>query len=527
MNVDKDLQRIARIGSNLSREFTSPLSILVSTLEEFERNETDKNKLVQLKVALRNAYKFRSLTRDVFTLSRLMSSPILYRMVETNLVDFLSNTLKSFQPAAKEKNIELQFKSNVDELVAFIDFQKLYRLLYRLLANGIRFMKAEGGIVRLSLFYLKEHNELRIEVWDNGIGIVEEKIPHMFNLFYEKDPIHLTYYQGTGIGLFLTKFFIESLKGKISVESTKFEFTQFNITLPIFINKADIPFEHLEILEDTSFDHLVLMEEVMDVDTDEILEVRLPKEDTPLVAVAALPEHHVFWREVFGPAIELLFYTETDKALGRILELVPDVIVVQHKNGELNAVEAISFLRNNEAVSHIPMILFDPDQKMGRNEISNAGADDLIADTTSPTSTKALVDNLIENRKRVYKAAYQQAINEFKMSKSLSMEDSFLAKLNGLIDKHISDENFSVEVLSEEMFMSRTQIHRKLKAIIDMSTTQYIKHYKMEKAMIELKAHTGTISEIAYRYGFASPAYFSRVFQDIYGKKPSEIRNDL
>lgn len=526
MSSDKDLQRIARIGSNLSREFTSPLSILVSTLEEFERNESDDNKRLQLKVALRNAYKFRSLTRDVFTLSRLMSSPILHRMVQTNLVDFLSNTLNSFQPAAVEKNVDLQFKSNVDELIAYVDFQKTYRMLYRLLANGIRFMKAEGGIVRLSLFYLKENNEVKIEIWDNGIGIVEEKLPHMFNLFYEDDPIHLTYYQGTGIGLFLTKFFVESIGGKIDVSSKKFEYTQFNITLPVFTKKSEIPFEHLEILEDTSFDQLVLMEEVMDVDTDEILEVRLPQEDTPLVAIATLPEYHSFWREVFGPTTEMLFYSETDKAIGRVLELVPDIIVVQHKSDSLNGIEAISFLRNNEAVSHIPMILFDPDKKLDRNEISNALADELISETSSPEKIKALINNLIDNRKRVYKAAYQQAVDEFKKSKSLSMEDSFLAKVNGFIDKHISDEKFSVEVLSEEMYMSRTQIHRKLKAIIGMSTTQYIKKFKMEKAMQDLMAHTGTISEIAYRYGFASPAYFSRVFQDIYGKKPSEIRND-
>jgi AraC-like DNA-binding protein/two-component sensor histidine kinase len=526
MNSSKDLQRIARIGSNLSKEFTSPLSVLVSTLEDFERNETDRNKKLQLRVALRNAHKFRSLTRDIFALSRLLSAPNLHRMVQTNLVDFLSNVIDSFQPAASKKNVELQFKSNVDELITFIDFQKTYRVLYRLLANGIRFMKAEGGIVRLSLFYLKETNQARIEVWDNGIGIIEEKIPHMFNLFYEEDPIHLTYYQGTSIGLILTKHFIESLGGKIDVSSAKFEFTKFDITIPVFKSKSEIPFEHLEILENTSFDQLVLMEEVMSVDTDEILEVRLPEEDTTLVAIVTLAEHHDFWKEVFGETAELLFYDDTDSALGRVLELVPDVIIVQHKKDILNGIEAISFLRRNETVSHMPMILFDSDKRLGREEISNAEADELIADKSSPQKTKALIDNLIDNRKRVFKAAYQQAVDEFKKSKSLSMEDSFLAKINGLIDKHMSDEKFNVEVLSEEMYMSRTQIHRKLKAIVGLSTTQYIKKYKMQKAMQDLKDHTGTISEIAYRYGFSSPAYFSRVFQDIYGKKPSTVRND-
>jgi CheY-like chemotaxis protein len=104
---------------------------------------------------------------------------------------------------------------------------------------------------------------------------------------------------------------------------------------------------------------------------------------------------------------------------------VPDVIIVQHKKDILNGIEAISFLRRNETVSHMPMILFDSDKRLGREEISNAEADELIADKSSPQKTKALIDNLIDNRKRVFKAAYQQAVDEFKKSKSLSMEDSF------------------------------------------------------------------------------------------------------
>jgi AraC-like DNA-binding protein len=147
----------------------------------------------------------------------------------------------------------------------------------------------------------------------------------------------------------------------------------------------------------------------------------------------------------------------------------------------------------------------------------------LVVGVEDVQGTAAILNNILETRKRVYRAAYQEAINEFKQSKSLSMEESFLAKLNGLIDKHMANENFNVEQLSSEMYMSRTQIHRKLRTITNMSTTQYIKHYKLERALKELKAHTGTVSEIAYRYGFSSPAYFSRVFQEIYGLKPSEI----
>ena len=527
MEHSRELQRLARIGVNISREFTSPLSILVSTLEEFERNEKDPAKRLQLKVAMRNAYKFRSLTRDVFTLAKLMSADVLYRMVKTDLISFINNVVKSFGQAASEKHIELQFKSSIDKLECYIDFQKVYRIVYRLLANGIRFMKAEGGVVRVSVFYLKDHNKLQIEVWDNGIGIIPEKVPHVFDLFYEKDPIHLMYYQGTGIGLYLVKHLTEALDGKITVESEKFSFTRFVVNLPFYAKKEEVPFDHVEIIEDVSYDQLAIMEEVTEVDTDEILQIRLPQEKSTLVVVIAEEEYAPFWRQAFGKKVELLFVTSIDTALGKILDLVPDLIIAQKQVSHVSGAEAITFLRNNEVVSHIPMVLFCPTGTLTKQEVLEASADEFINGIESPENTFKIINNLVENRKKVYRAAYQDAINEFKQSKALSMEESFLAKINGLLDKHMADEEFNVEQLSEEMYMSRTQIHRKLRAITNMSTTQYVKQYKLKKAYKDLQAHTGTVSEIAYRYGFSSPAYFSRVFHEIYGMKPSEIpRNE-
>lgn len=527
MDNSKELQRLARIGVNISTEFNSPLSILVATLEEFERSEKDESKRLQLKIALRNAYKFRSLTRDVFMLARLMSADVLYRMVKTDLVSFLDNIIKSFSPVAYEKDIELQFKSSVSQLECYIDFQKLYRIVYKLLANGIRFMKAEGGIVRLSLFYIKEQNKVQIEVWDNGIGIIPEKVPHIFDLFYEKDPIHLMYYQGTGIGLYLAKHLTEALDGKIIAESEKFSYTRFSLHLPFYTKKDQIPFRHVEIVEDVSYDQLAIMEEVTEVDTDEILQLRLPQEKSTLVVVMADQKYESFWREVWRDRAELLHLDSVDNALGKILDLVPDLIITQKTLGGMSGSEAIAFLRQNEVVSHVPMALFCAEGTLTSKQLLAAKADELINGYDDPEHTYQILTNLIENRRKVYRAAYQDAIKEFKQSKSLSMEESFLAKINGLLDRHMADEEFNVEQLSEEMYMSRTQIHRKLRAITNMSTTQYVKHYKLKKAYKDLKAHTGTVSEIAYRYGFSSPAYFSRVFHEIYGMKPSDIsRNE-
>ncbi len=529
MEHNKEIQRIAKLAVNLTHEFTTPMSVLVATLEELQRSETDDKKRMQLDVALRNAYKYRALTNDVFSISRVLSGSVLFRMAKTNLVDFIENIVSVFHTAANHKKVELQFISSTKEIECYFDYQKLYRVIYRLLANGIRFMKPEGGILKISLFYLKEQHQVRIEIWDNGIGIVPEKVPHVFDVNYDEDPIHLAYYQSTSIGLYLTKLFTQLMGGAINVESEKFKYTRFNLQFPVYTNPNSLPFEHVEILEDISIDQLLIMEEVLQVDTDEILQIKLPKEGIPLVVVSAKKKHEEFWKSVFKDDAELVFITSVDIALGHILDLVPDLIVVEQEQEDMTGSDTIQYLKKNSVVNHVPMVLYLPNGRyeQGIDLMAQSKADEVITETTDNQSTRKRLNNLIENRKKVFEAAWQQAMSELKQTKSLSLEDSFLSKINGIIDRHIADEDFSVDQLSDEMFMSRTQIHRKLKAITNQSTTQYIKRYKLKKALKDIEAHTGTISEIAYKYGFSSPAYFSRVFQEIYGKKPSEVtRND-
>lgn len=529
MEKNKELQSIAKLAVNLTQEFTTPMSILVATLEELQRSEEDDKKRIQIGVALRNAYKYRALTNDVFAISRVLSGSVLFRIAKTNIVDYVQNIVLAFNSAATAKKVELQFTSSVKEHVCYFDYQKLYRIVYRLLANGIRFMKPEGGIVKLSLIYFQETNRVKIEIWDNGIGIIPEKIPHVFNVNYAEDPIHLAYYQSTSIGLYLTKLFTQLLGGTIAVESKKFEYTQFNLEIPVFSNPNKLPFDHLEILENTSIDQLMVMEEVLQVDTDEILQIKLPVDGVPLIIIAAQKSHEAFWKNVFNDNSELVFLTEVDTALGHILDFVPDLVIVEQNLNDMTGSETIQYLKKNTVVNHIPMVLYIPN---GRYEesidlIAQSKADEVVTETEDFKATRIRLNNLIENRKKVFEAAWQQALTELKQTKSLSLEDSFLSKLNSILDNHISDESFNVDQLSDEMFMSRTQIHRKLKAITNQSTTQYIKRYKLKKALRELEAHTGTISEIAYKYGFSSPAYFSRVFQEIYAKKPSDVvRND-
>lgn len=529
MENNKELEQLAKFAVNLKHEFTTPMRTLVSTLEELQRSETDEQKKLQLDVALRNAYKYRALTNDIFAISNLLSGQVMFRMAKTDIVEFIKTVVSIFKPAANKRNVQLQFKSNVKEISGYIDYQKLYRILYRLIANGIRFAKSDGGIVQINFMANEEKGNFKIDVWDNGIGIIPEKVPHVFNLNYDADPIHLAHYQSTSIGLYFIKLLVQHLNGDISVASEKFHFTKFSTILPFFNNANEIPYKHIDVYNETNVENLLRMEEVLQVDTDEILQIKQREESKKLVVVGARSSYEPFWKMVFEEDAEMIFTNDVDKALGHILDFVPDIVILEEHMVDANGSETIQFLKRNSVVSHVPMALFCPDinENQAKKQAASCSADDYIIDIKNEAFVRQRLNNLMENRKKVYEAAFQKAVDEIKTTKTLSAEDSFLSRVNTIIDKHITEEGFNVDMLSNEMYMSRTQIHRKLKAISGHATTQYIKRFKLKKAFKALENRTGTISEIAYRFGFSSPAYFSRVFHDVYEKKPSDIiRND-
>ena len=190
----------------------------------------------------------------------------------------------------------------------------------------------------------------------------------------------------------------------------------------------------------------------------------------------------------------------------------------------LNGIEMTNQLKENELTSHIPIILLTA--KSGdNNEISGlrSGADDYITKPFNVESLQLKVQNLIKRQQNLQKK-YSQGFKLKDISYN-SLDEKFLLRLQKILDEHITNPELNSEILATKMSMSRTQLHRKLKALAGKTTTEFIRNNRTTLAKKLLEESDLTVSEIAYNVGFNSPSYFVTCFKKDFKKPPSAFRD--
>ena len=208
-------------------------------------------------------------------------------------------------------------------------------------------------------------------------------------------------------------------------------------------------------------------------------------------------------------------------------EHLPDITVSDVMMPEMDGIEFCRKIKSGELTCHIPVILLTAKaSKESRLEGLETGADDFITKPFDGEELIVRVNNLITQRIRLkerFRMEFEKS-PDMDSTVRLSMDQQFLQKATDIIEKHLSDPDFSVKLLSQEMALSRVQLHRKLTAIVNRNATDFIRIYRLNKAAEMLARKTATISEIAYDVGFSSPSYFSECFKKQYGVSPSEYK---
>jgi len=203
-------------------------------------------------------------------------------------------------------------------------------------------------------------------------------------------------------------------------------------------------------------------------------------------------------------------------------ETVPDIVISDMMMPEKDGFELCQTLKQDIRTSHIPIILLtakaDIDSKL---EGLSHGADAYLAKPFHPKELDIRLQKLIELRRQLQNRHGQQLSGN---AKSDSLEDEFLARLHTTLHEHLSDENFGIQQLCREIGMSRTQLHRKIKALTNKSTSLYIRSIRLAKAKELLRTTDMNVSEVAYEVGFSNPVYFTQVFSEEFGVPPSGMR---
>ncbi|MBT8385967.1 MAG: response regulator, partial [Ignavibacteria bacterium] len=514
--------------ANISHEFRTPLTLILGPVKELISAEEDKNKKDDLLTVRKNADRLYGLVNQLMDLSKLEAGKMTLKTCEENIVPILKGLVLSFASLAERKNITLKFNSEKKVIQAYIDVEKVEKIIINILSNALKFTE-NGRRIDVNISCGEGNAEILIS--DEGIGISKGRLKNIFDRFYQVDSSHTREHEGTGIGLALTKELVELHKGKIEVESDEGKGTTFIVKLPLGTNhlKQD---EICEEQRDLNKDKMTSLtaELIQDDDTDEEkldINAIIDNEKPLLLIIDDNSDVRNYVKGYLKEDYRIRGAVNGEEGLNKALELIPDLIISDVMMPKMNGFELCDKVKSDERTSHIPVVLLtakatDKDKIEGLE----TGADDFIMKPFDAKELQVRVKNLIEQRKKIIEHYQKKQLFDISDIDAVSTDKKFLNKALEIIQKHISDENFNVDVFANEIALSRVQLHRKLVALIGHPPGDFIRIVRLTKSAKLIKCNFGNISEIALEVGFTNPANFAKAFRVNFGVSPSEYKRD-
>ena len=541
----KEMDKIkSRFFANISHEFRTPLTLIMSPLEQMLSDAGDKKQKEKFKVMLRSSQQLLTLINQLLDLSRFDSGKMKLQTACRDTVSFLKGIIGSFQVLAQQNRVNLEFHSTVGEIPLYYDARKMEQVMYNLLINAFKFTPP-GGTITVSV--IKEQEDVKISVGDTGAGIPKEQLPNIFDRFYQSEVPGGKGPRGTGIGLALTREIIQMHHGKIDVHSQEGKGSEFDIVLPLGRShlKPDEITDSSEItpagLKTKEVEAFFPAEETPEPEEGEESktcgEIGKEKETGPgeepdqekvvILVVEDNPDVRKYIREPLEPFYKVVEAGDGKEGIARAKEIIPDLIVSDIMMPEADGYELCRELKKDIATSHIPIILLTA--KASEESIIQGletGADDYV---TKPFNSRILfsrIKNLIELRRQMQLKIQRQKMllpSEITVS---SMDEKFLKELQGIVEKNMSDEEFDVDKLCGKLYMGRSTLFRKVKALTGETPNQFIMSYRLERGAQLLRENFGNVTEVAFAVGFSSSTYFATCFKEKFGQAPSTYQTE-
>jgi len=508
--------------ANISHEFRTPLTLILGQIESVLSSGIDTKEKGKLQVANRNARRLLTLINQLLDLSKLEAGSMELRAERQNIVLFLKNIFYSFESLAESKKIALKFESDSENILMNFDSDKMEKIICNLISNALKFTN-ENGEIKLTLNLISPLVEIIIK--DTGIGIAPDKLPHVFNRFYQIDSSMTREFDGTGIGLALTKELVLLHKGDINVNSKEGEGTEFIIHLPVgdatAASEQQVKSAVPIIVQNKTLDD----NKIQETDLTSVNQNQVSAKPEIILIVEDNADIRAYVREQLEKDYQVFEACDGEEGIRAAQKEIPDLIITDVMMPKMNGYQFSKNIRMDEKTSHIPIIILTAkagvDDKI---EGLETGIDNYLTKPFSAKELKVRVKNLIYQRKTLRKKFAKTAIIKPSEVSSISVDQAFIQKAIKIIDSNFEDELFSVDKLADQMNMSVSQLSRKLNALIDQPPGQLIRTFRLQRAAELLKQNAGTVAEICYKVGFNDQAYFSRAFKKHFGISPSEYK---
>ena len=500
--------------TNVSHEVRTPLTLILAPLDRLIISLRESPYASDLGLIQKNANRLLRVIDQILDFRKVEGKQEKLAVREIDLVPFVGEIKSYFDSMASVRAIAYTFTSSIKQCTLWIDPDLLEKVFVNLLSNAFKFTP-EGGSVRIEL--TEEEDRVFIQVIDTGSGIQPGNLPHLFDRFYTEDRS-----MGTGIGLHLVKEYIHMHGGEIRVESEPGQRTTFTVCL----RKGKAHFEDSDLME-TSVSHQAYeASRLDDSETKEILSKTYPY---TILITEDDDEVRCFLERELSPHFKTRTAANGKDALRVLEEEEISLVVSDVMMPEMNGFELCRTIKSQLPFSHIPVILLTAltDERQRIFGITG-GADDYIQKPFHTDYVKIKIIHLLQERQKLRERLLEKLRdNKLLLSepeKVESIDDAFLRKFAEQIEAVYADPEYNVEKLSETLGLSRGHLHRKIKELTGTAPVEFLRTYRLNKATQLLRQNAYTVSEVAYRTGFSSPAYFSKCFKAVYGVTPTEYQ---
>lgn len=507
--------------SNISHEFRTPLTLILGPIQLLKEKVNDVKFQYHLDTMQRSANRLLSLIDQLLDLSKLESGKLELNKKEINIVSFVKGITMTFESLVETKNIQLSTISSTPIVMVNIDPEKLETIMINLLTNSFNYTP-ENGNIRVSVDTPETKNGqdvCQITVEDDGSGIPQEEIKNVFNKYYQSIAPDDGGSKGYGIGLALTKELVELHRGTIELFSEPRKGTKVVLKFPAGnVQKTmEINDPQKTPLDENSISREISLPEDLEDSRKERPIILLIEDNTDVM---------FYLEDIVGSKYQILKANNGGMGMEMAFEHIPDLIISDVMMPIKNGFEVCEALKLDERTSHVPIILLTAkaslDDKIKGLDLK---ADEYLTKPFVPKELLVRVKNLILSRRKLRECYNKELILKPDDVYVSSIDGKFLKKVKQVVEEYLGDETFNMEKLGEGVGMSRSQIHRKLHALTNQSASQFIRSYRLNRAIDLIRQNAASISEIAYTVGFSDPSYFSKCFHEEFGMTPREAQN--
>ena len=504
--------------TDISHEIRTPLTMIVSPIEYVVSDgNTPPWIKEQLALVSQNTNRLLRMVNQILDFRKIQHLKLTIQEVE--ITPFLKEICDSFKEATIEKHIDFRFNNDAQGEKIWIDRDAVEKMIYNLLSNAFKYTP-EGK--RIEVNVAKENDAVSVQVKDEGVGIVKDKIKLLFNRFISLNEDKSK--PSTGIGLSIVKDLADKHHAKILVESELKKGSCFTVVFKTGLNHFS---KDTNVIVEKEMNQLsVSEEEKIESGNNE------PVETTRLSVLIVEDDEDLrhFIKSILTPDYEVLFAVDGQEGLEKALKEIPDFIVSDIMMPRMDGLQLLKELKTNINTSHIPLVLLTAKTTIeSKLEGMTYGADDYITKPFNVSYFRARIDNLIEQRKRLqqFYQSNQLTMDSFrpKLPQLTSHDEIFMSKVMEKIEQNMDNSEFTVDELVSAVAMSRTIFFKKIKSLTGLSPVEFIRDIRLQRAAQLIIANQTSIKEVVFIIGMSDPKYFSKCFKKKYGLSPMEYKN--